>query len=463
MARACVDEASSGAAVMSGISIAEPDVTILLDLEGVIRKVTMSKAVTDESLEAWLGRPWVDTVAEGGGRNVQRMVDDARATGVSAFRQIAQRFPSGRQLPFEYTTVRLGGQAGLLAIGKNLQAVAELESRLIAAQNAMERDYWKLREVETRSRLLFDTSNEAVLVIRAADHRVVEANVAAMRAFGLAPTGRDLLAEVAPRDRQAFQAMLTRVRENGRAPGVLVHLGNEGQGWLVRASVMAAEAGPVFLLQLAPVGAMQPLAWRGEPPPMESLIDGLPDGFVVVDLEGIVQSANRAFLDLVQVGSKATVIGEPLRRWLGRPGADVPVLLANLHRHGTVRRFRTSVQGEIGTDTEVEISAVAADASPSRHVAVLLRDISQPSGPADERPAGRLMGSLGKTSLRELVRDTVDNVERQYIDAALDLTRGNRTAAAELLGLSRQSLHAKLNRYGGDGEAEPAPDRSHSG
>ena len=89
------------------------------------------------------------------------MVEDARAIGVSAFRQVTQRFPSGLELPIEYTTVRLGGQAGLIAIGKNLQAVAELQSRLIAAQHAREQDYWKLREIETRSRLLFDASNEA--------------------------------------------------------------------------------------------------------------------------------------------------------------------------------------------------------------------------------------------------------------------------------------------------------------
>jgi DNA-binding NtrC family response regulator len=34
-----------------------------------------------------------------------------------------------------------------------------------------------------------------------------------------------------------------------------------------------------------------------------------------------------------------------------------------------------------------------------------------------------------------------------YVRAALDLAGGNRTAAAGLLGLSRQSLYAKLNRY----------------
>jgi DNA-binding NtrC family response regulator len=57
-----------------------------------------------------------------------------------------------------------------------------------------------------------------------------------------------------------------------------------------------------------------------------------------------------------------------------------------------------------------------------------------------------------------VVDETVALVERHYVDAALRLTAGNRTAAAQLLGLSRQSLHTKLNRYGLDQApgAEPA-------
>ena len=37
---------------------------------------------------------------------------------------------------------------------------------------------------------------------------------------------------------------------------------------------------------------------------------------------------------------------------------------------------------------------------------------------------------------------------------------GNRTAAAELLGLSRQSLYEKLNRYEMDGHSKSALERS---
>ena len=113
------------------------------------------------------------------------MIEDASESGVSAFRNVSQRFPSGLELPIEYTTIRLGGPPGFLAIGKNLRAMAELQSRLVEAQQAMERDYWKLREVETRYRLLFNSSRDAVLLLKASTLAILDLNPAAAQALGM--------------------------------------------------------------------------------------------------------------------------------------------------------------------------------------------------------------------------------------------------------------------------------------
>jgi DNA-binding NtrC family response regulator len=45
---------------------------------------------------------------------------------------------------------------------------------------------------------------------------------------------------------------------------------------------------------------------------------------------------------------------------------------------------------------------------------------------------------------------TVDEMEKRMIIQALDKTEGNRTRAAEKLGISRRTLHRKLNQYGID-------------
>jgi transcriptional regulator PpsR len=232
-----------------------------------------------------------------------------------------------------------------------------------------------------------------------------------------------------------------------------VHLGAEAKPWMLRGSLISAEPGHIFLLQFTAAHAAES-ADSGDSSSVEELIDRLPDGFVALDQNGVIRHANQAFLDLVQVGAKGSAIGESLGRWLWQPGADLNALLANVAKHKTVRLFTTTIRGELGTDTEVEISA-GGEGSELSHIGVLLRDVGRrlPSrGEGDPLRAslGSISEQIGKSSLRKLVKNTVSIVEQHYVKEALELAGGNRTATAELLGLSRQSLYAKLSRYGLD-------------
>lgn len=438
---------------MTRVAITQPDVTLVLDWDGIIRDASVSSAIAKEGLEGWVGRHWTDTVGDLAGDQVRRMVEDARDRGVSAFLQVIQRFPSGLEIPIEYTTVRLGAQAGLIAVGKSLQAVQELQTRLMAAQQAREQDYWKLREIETRSRLLFDAASEAVLIISASDLRIVEANPAAIRELGLAP-GWDFAQEVAPRDRGAFRELLARAREHGRTPGVLLHIGAAGTPWLLRVTLMVREPEPVFLIQLAP-GTPEPgrALPRAVPPRTDELLEAMPDAFVVADADGRVRRANRAFLDLTQCATEAAVLGEPLGRWFATPGRDAAMLARMLREHGEVRLFQTTLTGILGSEVEVEISGCASSAGGPLALSLLVRDIRRRAaaedGPDDLRGAlAEVLREMERLPLPVLVRNTAAVVERACIEQALREAGGNRTAAADALGLSRQSLYAKLERYG---------------
>jgi len=437
-----------------------PDVMLVLDSEGVIREATLSNGFGSEDVTQWLGSPWIETVAKSDGETLRGVLADATASGICAFRHLTQRFPSGLEIPIEYTTVRLGEQGRILAIGKNLRAVAELQTRLVEAQQSMERDYWKLREVETRYRLLFNSSSDAVLLLRAANLGIVELNPAAARALGItlpqvkAPGGLCFLDLLLPDGREAFESMTRRIRERGKAPGILLRLGEGQVPWMVRGSLVTSATEEVYLVQLAPSGAVAPNPALDEPVPIDDLVESCPDGFLVIDQQGIILRANRTFVELVQMGTESAVLGESLSRWLGRPGADLTVLLANVTRLGAVRLLSTTLRGELGTEIDAEISASGKVGPGAARIGIFVRDVTRrlASLPGSDRGLDGLLDSLtkqiGKSTLRKLVDDTVGIVERHYIESALGLTGGNRTAAAELLGLSRQSLYVKLGRYG---------------
>ena len=65
-----------------------------------------------------------------------------------------------------------------------------------------------------------------------------------------------------------------------------------------------------------------------------------------------------------------------------------------------------------------------------------------------QRTVGQLTELVGRVPLKDIVGETTDLIEQLCIEAALELTRDNRASAAEMLGLSRQSLYVKLRRYG---------------
>jgi transcriptional regulator of acetoin/glycerol metabolism len=56
----------------------------------------------------------------------------------------------------------------------------------------------------------------------------------------------------------------------------------------------------------------------------------------------------------------------------------------------------------------------------------------------------RLVGAM---PLKEITAHAAIAIEKDCIVTALDRTRGNRAAAAQLLGISRQTLYAKLRQF----------------
>lgn len=456
---------------MSGTSIAQPDVTLLMDADGVIQKVTISKLITRESTAPWVGRRWEDTVGDMGGDKVRRMISEAKAHGVSPFRQVTQLLPNGTEVPIEYTTVKLGARGGLMAVGKSLRVVAELQARLVSTQQKLERDYWKLRDFENRYKHLLDVSDDPVLVLNASTLRVIEANPAAQQLLGTTGdkrkddfTNRDIAADLPAQERSALQTLARHVRETGKAPAIVLHLGPAATRCVARGSLMKADAHFQILLRLAPAESSRGISLTPPAPSLDDLIEQLPDGFVVIDPDTVIKRCNAAFRDLVEAASKTQIMGQRLSRWMWRPGADMALLVSNVRRHDVVRMFSTTVHGERGTETDVEVSAVAVPPGKPEMIVLIVRDVSRRLASADDgsrllSALGPITEQIGRTSLRHLVDETTSVVEMHYVKAALELAGGNRTAAAEMLGLSRQSLYTKLKRYNiEDGKGQPEND-----
>jgi DNA-binding NtrC family response regulator len=90
-----------------------------------------------------------------------------------------------------------------------------------------------------------------------------------------------------------------------------------------------------------------------------------------------------------------------------------------------------------------------------------------PSYRADRRPlerpsieTGTLFGlsTVERACVGQLIGHTLAHIEREFILQTLRFHRGNRTRAADLLGISIRSLRNKIRDYRNQGEDVPLPE-----
>ncbi len=440
---------------------AASDVALILDSDGVIRDISFQSDELAKELEgdrSWSGKRWADTVTPESRTKVDSLLHDAAAGAAPRWRHINQGAPGREAVPVLYSAIRVGNGQRVVAFGRDLRAISALQQRLVDAQQSVERDYARLRHVEMRYRLLFEMSAEPVLVLDAFTHRITEANPAARHLFG--ELGRRLVGHLFPEafdpaGAQAVRELLSGVRASGRADDVRARVAGQDNEVQVFASLFRQESAALLLVRLAgaaPAGIASATLPRGRAKLLK-VTEHAPDGMVVTGPDGRILAANAAFLDMVQLTSEEQVHGEALERWLGRPGVEMAVLIANLRQRGSVRLFATTLRGEFGATAEVEISAVAVMNGGTQCFGFAIRNVGQRlsearSGRELPRSVEQLTELVGRVALKDLVRETTDVIERLCIEAALELTNDNRASAAEMLGLSRQSLYSKLRRYG---------------
>lgn len=438
---------------------AATDVALIVDRKGIIRDVAfgsdeLSKDVSGE----WLNTAWEQTVSADSRPKIQSMLQDAGAGVEPRWRQVNHPANHGPDVPILYLARRVGEEGRVVAFGRDLRAIETLQQRLMNVEQSMEREYSRMRHAETRYRLLFQLASEAVLIVDAQTGKVVDANPAALQIVGSA--ARRLVGRVFPEGfdsagQRAIDGLLAGVRATGRADEVRATLLSPEREFLISASLFRQGESSHFLIRIRPATS-EPL--HPEPTNSQSklleVLESSPDGLVVTSPDGQVLTANRAFLELAQLATEEQVRGQPLDRWLGRPGVDMRVLLGNLRQHGSVRLFATTLRGEYGSNSDVEVSAVSVVNGEQPCLGFTVRNVDKRAlgdvRKARELPrtAEELTELIGRVSLKDLVRETTDVIERLCIEAALQVTGDNRATAAEMLGLSRQSLYAKLRRYG---------------
>ena len=438
-------------------SVADMQIT-LNDSFRVAEVASGSGSLRQLPRDAIIGRPWLELVRECDAATAEAALTAAVSEPGTAHRvDLALVLgPESEALPTSCWLCANGTDQTIQLACIDLRGETNLRQQLVNAQRTLEQDYWSNRRLEARYRRMLEMVAEGFLVVDDLSGRVLEANTVAGSLLELEAGA--LVGRIFPvgLDTSGNRALTELQREARSTTGVVAGEVTTADGVTLAAGVTCLRQGNEtrLLIRLAaPSESTSDLALGGDS------FEHAPDGILITDQNGIVIAANSAYLEMAGIQDEQQATGRRADRWLGRSIVDLDILLSNIQSDRPLQLFSSLLRTELGAQLDIELSAVQTDYVGKPVILMFIRDVSrringeQAAEVHLPRSIEQITGRVGRVPLKQLVRESTDVIEALCIESALKLTQDNRAAAAELLGLSRQSLYTKLRRFDiGDSE-----------
>ncbi|MDG1375867.1 MAG: transcriptional regulator PpsR [Yoonia sp.] len=435
------------------------DIALVMSQDGMVIGVMTNPSFRGEfDLNTWQGRNLTEELTVESIPKLNKRLQEVQKGGGSSQALELNHKANGAypEFPIRYSFHRIGSDGAILLLGSDLRSTAEMQQQLVGAQIALEQDYEAQRDRNLKFRVLMSVMDEPVIYLSPRSGLILEANTAAAAMMG--KTQADLAGA-------AFTSIIED-KSSGELVDRLVASATEESSLPVKA-VAIYHHKPIYLRpKLFRTSGEQVLLCKlsspeGElsRPDLQSenlayLFEAGVDAIVFVNAAGTILSGNEAFLKLADVAHAHSIKGRTLADFLSRGSIDLNVMLDSAKRTGAMRLYATKIKSELGVDRSIEISTTRLKAGNDPVYALIIRDASRIEAvrPASSQVTDVDMQSvieyIGSQSLKDIVAKTTDVVEKMCIETAVEMTSNNRVAAAEMLGLSRQSLYVKLRKYG---------------
>lgn len=357
--------------------------------------------------------------------------------------------------PVRYSFHRIGPDGAILLLGRDLRPIAEMQQQLVQAQLSLERDYEAQREYDTRFRVLMDNTTEAILFVSVQSGEIIEANSAAIALLDRPVenlVGSQLSGCFEGRKRGDMVDSLSNQAISDLDKKTTADLRGNGPTVDVIPTLFRAAGERILLCRVVPTDQAQ-IQSDALTTNLHGLFHSGPEAMVFTAENGEVLSTNDAFLDLIDVAHDINVRGRSFAEYLQRGSVDFKVMAENAARAGRMRNYATKLAGEYGSPRAVDMSITKLTAGTQTVFAFVIRDANRAEATQTRAQASNdesirsVVELVGSATLKDIVAETTNVVEKMCIETAVELTMNNRVAAAEMLGLSRQSLYVKLRKF----------------
>ena len=444
---------------LGNILATSSDIAVMIDQNGTIKSVLVNQA------EQYYG-----DLSHWEGKNITKFLT---RESIPKFEGALDKLNSGKtilhsielnhqdnarwQFPVRYNAHLVGQNNNVLLLGRDLRTISETQQQLVKAQIAVEKSHEERKEYDAHYRSLFSTASEPIFVLDAKTGNIRQSNPAACALLGQdieTLQGQSFSKFIANKDKKDLNDKMAMAAVSRTTLSVTVSLRRQDIEAHLHPVIYRASGQQVLLvrmsLQIDEIPQNDTLSQN-----LVALYKNGTDGIVFTNQNGLITYVNESFLELINAAQGSEIVGRSLGDFLSKGQIDLAVMLENVRRSGRMRIYSTDLQNDFGLKTAVEVSMTKISSDTTEQISFVIREISRAEQPEPIRPAISSSNNspsvtelVGSASLKEIVAETTDVIETICIQTAIETTNNNKAAAAEMLGLSRQSLYVKLHKYG---------------
>ena len=444
---------------LGNILATSSDIAVMIDQNGTIKSVLVNQA------EQYYG-----DLSHWEGKNITKFLT---RESIPKFEGALDKLNSGKtilhsielnhqdnarwQFPVRYNAHLVGQNNNVLLLGRDLRTISETQQQLVKAQIAVEKSHEERKEYDAHYRSLFSTASEPIFVLDAKTGNIRQSNPAACSLLGQdieTLQGQSFSKFIANKDKKDLNDKMAMAAVSRTTLSVTVSLRRQDIEAHLHPVIYRASGQQVLLvrmsLQIDEIPQNDTLSQN-----LVALYKNGTDGIVFTNQNGLITYVNESFLELINAAQGSEIVGRSLGDFLSKGQIDLAVMLENVQRSGRMRIYSTDLQNDFGLKTAVEVSMTKISSDTAEQISFVIREISRAEQPEPIRPtisssnnSPSVTELVGSASLKEIVAETTDVIETICIQTAIETTNNNKAAAAEMLGLSRQSLYVKLHKYG---------------
>ena len=434
------------------------DFAFVISSDGeIIQTMTSPFLAPRLDLSSWKGLQFLDTLTKESVPKFEARIAQFKE-GQKEVRPVELNHrPTHQQteLPVRYTYHRAAEDGSTLILGSDLRPVAEMQQQLVEAQIALENDYDDRREHEIRLKVLMESSDVATVFIALDTGVISSCNSAAEVLLGR--SRKELMdasfaAEFEDEDVTSLIDRMVTAASDVSITAVLANSARGGRSYRLNPTLFRGATSQMLLCKMEPEdSSLEPIDQLATH--LVSFFHKGVDPIVFVNMSGQILSANEAFVSVANVTHAQTLSGRSMSDFFSRGSVDLNVILESARRNGKMRLYSTKILNEHGDERPVEISTTQIRTEREPICVLVMRNarrvegISTPTSQMSEEEVNSVVELIGSQSLKDVVARSTDVVEKMCIETAIRMTSNNRVAAAEMLGLSRQSLYVKLRKY----------------